>query len=133
MEVTRAHYNQLRDIVNRKYMGHDDSEYDGNHNVLSDKLEFLRSLPAAEPLSPPHPNDDDYEIDSFFPFSLRYLDLSTLKLTIGSDRYPLPLLLRQEYDHISRLTNKRHRDGLSSVLLSGQPGTGELVSSSHWL
>ena len=43
------------------YTGRDDAEYDGNHKVLSDKLEFLRSLSAAEPLSLPHPNDDDTE------------------------------------------------------------------------
>ena len=80
VEVTRAHYDQLQDILNQKYMGRDDAEYDGNHNVLSGKLGFLRSLPAAKPLSPPQPDDteardkdddmdsshdDDYEIDSF--------------------------------------------------------------------
>ena len=61
VKVTRDHYDQLQDILNRKYMGRDDAEYHGDHNVLSDKLEFLWSLPTADPLSPPHPNDDDTE------------------------------------------------------------------------
>ena len=158
VEVTRAHYDQLQDILNRKYMGRDNAEHNGNHNVLSDKLGFLRSLPAAKPSSPSHPNDtegsdvdedveasdkdddmdsshdDDYEIDSFFPLSFTFLDLSTPDLMIESDRCTFPLLLREEYDHISRLIDKCPRGAPGSIILGGQPGTGELlVSSSHRL
>ena len=176
MEVKRAHYDQLQDILNRKYMGRDDAKYDDNHNVLSDKLGLLWSLPAAKLLSPSHlddteasdededdeasdkdddmetsggdvdmkasdedddrdsSHDDDSEIDSLFPFSFMFLDLSTLELKFESDRFTLPLLLREEYDHISRLIDKGPRGGRGSVILSGQPGTGEpLVCSSHRL
>ena len=178
VEVTRANYDQLQDILNRKYKGRDDANYNGNHNVLSDKLGFLWSLPAAKSLSPSHPDnteagdedddmearykdddmeaghedddvdveprdeddymdsslDDDYEIDSFFPLSFKFLDLSTLKLTTMFNRCTFPLLLRKEYDHITRLIDECPRDGSGSIILSGQPGTGELlVSSTHRL
>ena len=59
VEVTRANYDQLQDILNRKYMGRDDAKYNGNHDVLSDKLGFLWSLPAAKFFSPSHPDDKE--------------------------------------------------------------------------
>jgi hypothetical protein len=47
-------------------------------------------------------------------------------------RLPLPLLLRQEYKDISELIKKRPQNSGGSVIVSGQPGTGEfLVSLSH--
>ena len=47
-------------------------------------------------------------------------------------RLPLPLFLRQEYDHISALIETRPRNGQGSVVITGQPGTGEaLVSLYH--
>ena len=50
----------------------------------------------------------------------------TIKLMIMSGRFPLPLLFREEYDYIPELINKSHLVGLSSVIVSGQPGTGEV-------
>jgi len=73
------------------------------------------------PLSPRHPDDnedrvddDDYpeannedgsEINSFFPFTLAFWVCQ-----LWTD-LPLPLFLRQEYDHISALIKKEERFG----------------------
>jgi len=44
----------------------------------------------------------------------------------------LPLLLCQEYEHISELIKSKSQDSGGSVIVNGQPGTGEfLVSLSH--
>ena len=74
---------------------------------------------------------DDSDINSFLPFTLRFLDLSTLDLKEEVPGHvPLPLFFRQEYDDISALIEKGPKNG--SVIVSGQPGTGEvLVSLSH--
>lgn len=74
-------------------------------------------------------NEDDSEINSLFPFTLSYLDLSTLELKDMSHRFPSPLFLRQEYDHISELINKMPRSNKGSVIITGQPGTGEVPVS----
>jgi hypothetical protein len=139
VEVTRAHYDTLQECLNRKYPDRNSKEYDGrSHNVLSDKLDSLKRSTPAEPLSLQHPDDDadseannkdDPEVKSLFPFTLRYLDLSSLELKNESDRFPLPLLCRQEYDCISKLINKSPRSGHGSVIVSGQPGTGEVLVS----
>jgi hypothetical protein len=78
-------------------------------------------------------NDDEYTTDKIFPLTLRFLDLSTLKLTVDiSQRLPVPLLIREEYDQISTLIKNEPRNGRGCVIVSGQPGTGEvLVSLSH--
>ena len=149
VEVTRAHYDALQDRLNRKYPDRDFEHHnDRCYDVLSDKLDILKLTTPAEALSPRHPdnnedrvdddddmeasNEDDSEINSFFPFNLSYLDLSTLELKNKSHRIPLPLFIRHEYDHISKLINKRPRNGTGSVIISGQPGTGEvIVSLSH--
>jgi hypothetical protein len=145
VEVTRAHYDVLQDSLNRKYPDRTFAQYNGlSHNVLGDKLDILKSTPP-EALSPQHPDhsedrvdddddlgasdEDDSEINSLFPFTLSYLDLSILELENMSDRFPLPLFLRQEYDHISNLINGHPRNGKGSVIVSGQPGTGEVLVS----
>jgi hypothetical protein len=73
------------------------------------------------------------DINSFFPSTLRFLDLSPLDLKEEvPDRLPLPLFLRQEYDDISALIKTLPRRKQGSVIVSGQPGTGKiLVSVSH--
>ena len=78
-------------------------------------------------------DEDVREIQSLFPSSLRFLDLSTLGLKQKlTPRFPLPLYIRQEYEVISELINKQPQNSAGSVMVSGQPGTGEsLVSLSH--
>ena len=74
---------------------------------------------------------DDSDINSFFPFTLRFMDLSTLDLKEEvPEHVPLPLFFRREYDDISALIEKQPKNG--SVIVSGQPGMGEvLVSLCH--
>ena len=78
-------------------------------------------------------DDDGLEINTIFPSTLRFLDLSILGLKeCLTHRLPLPLFIRQEYDHISTLIENEPRNGHGSVIVSGQSGTGEvLVSLSH--
>jgi len=102
-------------------------KYDAaNHNVQSVKLDVLR----LTFLSPRHPNEDQIDdaddpeasnkvpsdINSFFPFTLRFLDLSTLGLKDVPERLPWPLFLREEYDHISALIEKGPRNTRGSVI-----------------
>ena len=121
-------------------MGRDDAEDNGD-NVLSEKLKFLWSLSACPNDEDTEASDNDVDMDSsrdddpeIFPFAFKFLDLSTLNLETISNRFPPQLLLREEYDHLSRLMDKGPPSGLNSFIVSGQPGTGELlVSSSHRL
>jgi len=161
VKVTEAHYTELQRRLKEQHPDRDFPEYDGRrHNVQSVKLDVLRLIFPANP--PRHPdnnedrvddddapeasdrsemdvdepeasNDGGSTTDTIFPFTLRFLDLSTLGLRARvSHRLPLPLLLRQEYDHISRLIEDEPVNGHGSVIVSGQPGTGEvLVSLSH--
>jgi len=129
-EVTREHYYALQDRLRQKFPDRDSEQYNGYLNkVLSEKLDILQLTNPAEALSPWHPedrkDDDDSVIHTLFPYTLKYLDLSILKLQEKSNRFPSPLLLRQEYDHISKLIDNGPRSGDGSVILSGQPGTGE--------
>jgi hypothetical protein len=136
-----------KDSLNRKYSDRDLEEYDGSsHDVLSDKLDILKPTIPAEALSPRHSDNNEDRVDDgddleasnevnseislFFPFTLSYLDLSTLELKNKSDRFPLPLFLRQEYD-ISEPIRKRPRNSKSSVIVSGQPGMGEVAGSNQ--
>ena len=105
----------------------------------------------AETLSPPLPDDnhdrgddedgdgdgdgDDEDEDvrepqSLFPSSLRLLDLSLLGLKQKlTHRFPSPLHLRQEYKVLSELIEKQPQNSGGSVIVSGQPGTGEFLVS----
>ena len=140
--VTRAHYDKLQDRLNRKYRT---SKKHGGSHILSDKLDILKWTNSPEALLPRHSDnnedrmDDDYDMEAgngnesdfeIFPSILRYLDLSPLELQNKSDRFPLPLLRREEYGHISKLIEKQSsRNSLGSVMVSGQPGTGEVLVS----
>jgi hypothetical protein len=85
-------------------------------------------------------NVDDYkgplrpefnEINSFFPFKLKYIDLST-SIKVPPTRSPPLILYRQEYDVLSRLLEKKGelaRASLGSAIVSGQPGIGESKKS----
>ena len=144
MKVTQDHCIELQNRLKEQHPDRDSPEYDGReHNVLSAKLDFLRSI---TPLPPRHPdnnedrvdddidpeatNPDGSDIKSFFPSTLSFLDLSSLRLKVYvPNRLPLPLLLRQEYDHISALIKREPRNSEGSVIVSGQPGTGEVLVS----
>ena len=81
-------------------------------------------------------DEDNFDINSSFSFNLQFLDLSTLDLKEEvPDCLPLPLFIRQEYDDISALIKREPRRNNGSVIVSGQPGTGELVvvSLSLWI
>ena len=132
----------MQDILNQKFTERESALYDGReHNVLGDKLDFLRSLCPAETHTvnsddrvdvddgPEATTEDDFEINSFFPSSLNYLDLSTLGLKSELNRVPMPLYLRHEYGHISELIKKDPQNSNSSFIISGQPGTGEVLVS----
>jgi hypothetical protein len=140
VEVTQAHYAALQERLKELHSDRGSPGYDGNKpDVLNVKLNFLRLLPPADDRM-----DDDYdseasdegdpEIKPLFPSILSFLDLSTLELKEEvPDRFPLPVLLRQEYKDISKLIEENHpQNGGGSVIISGQPGMGEfLVSLSH--
>jgi hypothetical protein len=140
VEVTQAHCAALHKRMKELHSDGDSPDYDGTKpDVLSVKLEFLRSLTPAEALSP-RDNDDridddegDPEIKSLFSSILSFLDLSTLELKENvPNRLPLLLLLHQKYKDISKLIEKQPQNSGGSVIASGQPGMGEfLVSLSH--
>ena len=129
VEVTTAHYAALRKHLNDQYPNRGSLGYDGSwHDVRGIKLGFLDSIISGEALFPPHPDNnedgvDDIDVESLFPSNLRYLDFSALELQNQSACLPSPLYLRQEYDDISELT----RGPRNLVIVSGQPGTGEVI------
>ena len=145
MEVTEAHYDALQERLKEQHPDRDSPDYDGRANVLSTKLDVLRSHhPVAPPPSPlgqrvpgnnhsPVDNDKDQEesdedvieMRSFLPYPLRFLDLSILELKTMSPHLPLPLFIRIEYDHITKSIEKKPRNNAGCVIVSGQPGTGE--------
>jgi hypothetical protein len=150
--VTRADYDALQVRLKELHPDNDTPHHDSlNPGVQIAKLHFLRSLTPVDASLPRYPNEDedDPEIqspdgdednddpenqlpNSLFPSPLSTLDLSTLELKNVTRRLPSPLLLRQEYEHISKLIEREPRHSAGSVIVSGQPGTGEfLVSLSY--
>ena len=136
--VTQADYAELQERLKVQHPDRDSPDYRSDESVLSVKLKFLLSL-TPEALSPDDDdnseasNEDDAVLKSLFPSHLRFLDLSTLGLEAKvTGRFPLPLLLRQEYEDISELIKNEPQSSAGSVIISGQPGMGEfLVSLSH--
>jgi hypothetical protein len=119
--VTQADYDALQDSLNRKYSDRDLEALSPRHSDnKEDRVDDDDDLEAS--------NEVDSEIN---PFTLSYLDPSTLELKNKSGRFPFPLFLRQEYDHISELIRKRPRNSKGSVIISGQPGTGEVAESNQ--
>ena len=143
MEVTQAHFTKLQERLDVQHPDRNEPGYDGkDHDVRSVKLDVL--IPPRHPdnidpearnaemdVDRPEASDNDsYGIDSPFPFTLKFLDLTSLGLKHVSSRMPSLLFVRQEYDDITALIEHRFKNG--SVVISGQPGTGEvLVSLSH--
>jgi hypothetical protein len=134
VEVTRAHYDQLQKRLNELHTDRDSQDYNStNPDVLRAKLDLLQSPTPVEALSPEHPADDNDDLEgssSLFPSILSFVDLSTLGLEQDvPTRVPLLFLLRQEYEVISNLIEKRPKNSGGSVIVSGQPGTGEFLAS----
>ncbi|KAH9952840.1 hypothetical protein BC827DRAFT_1252018 [Russula dissimulans] len=132
VEVTRAHYDQLQKRLNELHTDRDSQDYNStNPDVLRAKLDLLQSPTPVEALSPEHPADDNDDLEgssSLFPSILSFVDLSTLGLEQDvPTRVPLLFLLRQEYEVISNLIEKRPKNSGGSVIVSGQPGTGKTI------
>ena len=149
VKVTAAHYDALQKRLKEQHPDRDLPNYDASGNdVLSIKLDILhQTIPASAP-SPfvqrahfgneqilvqndedlkESDGNDDTEFSSFLPATLEFLDLSSLKLKKQPTRLPLPLFLREEYSLISRLLNKKSKHSNGSAIVSGQPGTGEVL------
>jgi hypothetical protein len=141
VKVTEEHFTSLQGHLKLQHPDRDSPEYDGSpHDVLSVKLGVLQvasSLDNNEDASemdvdsPEASNEDDSGPKWSFPITFRFLDLTSLSLKKVPPRLPSPLFLRREYDDISALIWAKPENS-RSVIVSGQPGTGEiLVSLSH--
>ncbi len=131
VKITRAHYDKLQSRLNDRNPVRNSPEYNASkHNVLSVKLDCLQPIAEGGALPPGASVEGDHdEISSLFPFTLTYLDFSTLGLEAKHQRFPPVLLRRQEYNHISELINKSQKNSAGSVIFTGQPGTGEVLVS----
>lgn len=135
VEITLAHYNELQKRLTELNPNRNSPEYNStNIRIGSVQLEILRHF------KPPPPdetigeekmeadgNDDGIsdELHSLFPVTIRYLDLSCLELSNPPKRLPLPMLIREEYDDITKLLEGRPKSQKGSAVLSGQPGIGD--------
>jgi hypothetical protein len=136
VEITAAHYVELRNRLENLYTNRNSKDY-RNNNVLSIKLNVLQSFtpPPELLIQVAHPGNDEDKLDiygmsddelcAFFPAKNTYMSLSNLKLKKPSARIPLPLLIRQEYCIIPDLLNTLPERNAGSMVISGQPGTGE--------
>lgn len=135
LEITAAHYVELQKRLDDLYPNRSSEDYQ-NGNVLSIKLNILRSFaPPPEALiqvTSTGGDDEQNEVDgmddelrALFPDTVTYMDLSSLKLKKPPPRIPLPLLIRKEYGIITNMLNKLPEGNAGSVIISGQPGTGE--------
>jgi hypothetical protein len=147
VEVTAAHYDALQKRLREQHPDRDSPNYDGSNDVLSIKLEILNQTMPASALSPfvqrahsgnkqilvqndedlESDGNDDAEFSSFLPATLKFLDLSSLKLQNELTRLFLPLFIREEYSLISQLLKKKSKNSSGSAIVSGQPGTGEVL------
>ena len=130
VEVTRVDYGKLQHDLDQNFSGRNLPGYDGSPNdVLSYKLDILN---RAAPTNPPHTNndvdngDDPEDIDSLFPSTLNFLDLSTV-LKKKSHCFPLAIFVREEYNIITKLIKERPPNSRGSFIVSGQPGTGTVL------
>jgi len=127
VEVTEAHYTDLQRSLN------------GLHKRTAIdlvKLNILHSLREAVPSLQDEVESDVSEArdnHKLFPSVFKYLDLAPLGLKAEvTSRFPLPLLIREDYEDMTKLIDKEPQDNSGSVIVSGQPGTGEfLVSLFH--
>ena len=139
LRCATAHYKELEERLTKLYPNRHSETYEAQ-DVLSIKLEVLRSFktpsnggathvthPDAESYEAEgESNEVDNELYSLFPFTVEFLDLSSLKLETPLLRMPQPLLIRQEYKFLTERLPDR------PAILSGQPGTGGIpVFLSH--
>jgi hypothetical protein len=139
VEITTAHYKELEERLEKLHPNRHSETYEAQ-DVLSIKLEVLRSFKTPSnggATHATHPdiesceaegesNEVDDELYSLFPFTVEFLDLSSLKLETSLLRMPQQLLVRQEYKFLTKRLPDR------SAILSGQPGTGGMpVFLSH--
>ena len=139
VEVTQAHFTQLEERLNGQIPDRHEPEYDGKENdVRSVKLDVLIS-PRYLDNNELEVNDEDafeMDVDSpeasdedgpLFPFTLKFLDLTTLGLKNMPPCMPSPLFVRREYDTISTMIEHVPQYKNYTVVVSGQPGTGEVL------
>jgi hypothetical protein len=144
LEITAAHYVELQKRLGRLYPNRNLEDY-WNSDVLSTKLNILQSFepPPEALIQVAYPDSDgeqigvgkdqdqedtygmDDELRAFFPATVTYMDLSSLKLKKPPLRLPVPLLIRQAYTIITNMLNELPEGDAGSVIISGQPGTGE--------
>ncbi|KAF8257274.1 hypothetical protein EI94DRAFT_1692741 [Lactarius quietus] len=120
VEVTEAHYTALQHRLN------------GLHDRMAInlvKLNILHSLREAVPSLQDEVESDVSEArdnHKLFPSVFKYLDLAPLGLKAEvMSRFPLPLLIREDYEDMTKLIDKEPQNNSGSVIVSGQPGTGE--------
>jgi hypothetical protein len=122
VEVTQAHYAALQKRLKELHSDRDSPDYDGaKPDVLSVKLDFLRSLTPAEAFATTSHHDM-----STTTMIRRQATRTILKLNHSS--HPFSAF---ESVNFSAQEERAENSG-GSVIVSGQPGTGEfLVSLSH--
>jgi hypothetical protein len=65
------------------------------------------------------------EATAIFPYTIRYMDLTVLKLTTKDLRVPQLILFRHEWGSIIDIFNERKKGMRGSAVFTGQPGIGE--------
>ena len=140
-DITVARYKKLQKYLMESQPGRTSKAYTAG-DVQSIKLDILR-INSPSPV-PPGRNDDetvgkeqtedgeygdlDDELCSYFPATIKYLDLSSLDLVHKPRRLPLLLLIRQDYTVISELLDNLSNSNKGSAIVSGQPGIGDFLS-----
>jgi hypothetical protein len=137
IELTASHYTELQKRLTENCPHRDSPSYEAE-DVVSIKSDILLSFKPTQGPGVPlchtehkqHELDEDLEdglddeLRSFFPFTIKYVDLSCLKSKFI--RVPRLFLIRQEYDDISVLLEKLPKNDRGSATVSGQPGIGEI-------
>ena len=143
VEITVELYHTLLERLTEIHPDRDTPNYDARASkVLSAKLQCLQPFTSPSLGEQPPRSDNelvetkgdkdsgesdvvDAELNSFLPTTIRFLDLSSLELKYPPPRLPLPLFLRRDYDVVSRMIEEGPKTSTGSVVVSGQPGTGE--------
>ena len=144
--MTRAHHDALQVRLTNQHPDRGLPEYTGSSlDITAVKIAYLQTIASAEDSPQRHSDpeedqeidndnseaDDEYysDINRLFPYIFTYLDTSILDFKLKPRRFMLPALIRQEYNIISELINKKSQSIAGSVIVSGQPGIGEVLVS----